>query len=185
MMPRPGARAVRVRRTSATWRYWLAAVLALIELHRRTRAGRSWALIRRGEAGGRGGRRERAAATRPGPSGWRAFAPAWRCALARGRRGPARRSCLRRERVGDAVRADRGRAARYHRVGALIAGLLLRAVPAPLIGPRRQRLSCDDLLRRGVAACAHHRTAAASRGQLAGVRRVCASGSCGGKEAAA
>ena len=29
---------------------WLAAVLALIELHRRTRAGRSWALIRRGEA---------------------------------------------------------------------------------------------------------------------------------------
>ena len=29
---------------------WLAAVLALIELHRRSRAGRSWALIRRGEA---------------------------------------------------------------------------------------------------------------------------------------
>lgn len=38
---------------SAYLRYvvlWLAAVLALIELHRRTRAGRSWALIRRGEA---------------------------------------------------------------------------------------------------------------------------------------
>ncbi|MDM0037466.1 branched-chain amino acid ABC transporter permease [Variovorax sp. J22G21] len=29
---------------------WLAAMLAVIELHRRTRAGRSWALIRRGEA---------------------------------------------------------------------------------------------------------------------------------------
>ncbi|HSV53456.1 MAG TPA: branched-chain amino acid ABC transporter permease [Burkholderiaceae bacterium] len=29
---------------------WLAGVLTLIELHRRTRAGRSWALIRRGEA---------------------------------------------------------------------------------------------------------------------------------------
>lgn len=38
---------------SAYLRYvvlWLAGVLALIELHRRTRAGRSWALIRRGEA---------------------------------------------------------------------------------------------------------------------------------------
>lgn len=34
--------------------FWLAAVLALIELHRRTRAGRSWALIRRGEAAAMG-----------------------------------------------------------------------------------------------------------------------------------
>jgi branched-chain amino acid transport system permease protein len=33
---------------------WLAAVLTLIELHRRTRAGRSWALIRRGEAAAMG-----------------------------------------------------------------------------------------------------------------------------------
>jgi branched-chain amino acid transport system permease protein len=33
---------------------WLAAMLALIELHRRTRAGRSWALIRRGEAAAEG-----------------------------------------------------------------------------------------------------------------------------------
>jgi branched-chain amino acid transport system permease protein len=33
---------------------WLAATLALIELHRRTRAGRSWALIRRGEAAAEG-----------------------------------------------------------------------------------------------------------------------------------
>ncbi|ROZ71290.1 branched-chain amino acid ABC transporter permease [Ramlibacter sp. WS9] len=42
---------------SAYLRYvllWLAGVLMLIELHRRTRAGRSWALIRRGEAAAMG-----------------------------------------------------------------------------------------------------------------------------------
>lgn len=42
---------------SAYLRYvvlWLAGVLALIEMHRCTRAGRSWALIRRGEAAAMG-----------------------------------------------------------------------------------------------------------------------------------
>lgn len=49
LMARPwiaGSDASYLRYVSA----WLAAMLALIELHRRTRAGRSWALIRRGEA---------------------------------------------------------------------------------------------------------------------------------------
>ncbi|HEX4233123.1 MAG TPA: branched-chain amino acid ABC transporter permease [Caldimonas sp.] len=49
LMPRPAL----ARGESAYFTYtavWLAAVLAVIEWHRHTRAGRSWALIRRGEA---------------------------------------------------------------------------------------------------------------------------------------
>lgn len=49
LMERPGVAAS----DSAYFTYvavWLAGIFALIELHRRTKAGRSWALIRRGEA---------------------------------------------------------------------------------------------------------------------------------------
>ena len=49
MMPRPAL----AQGDGAYFVYvaaWLAVMLVLIELHRRTRAGRSWALIRRGEA---------------------------------------------------------------------------------------------------------------------------------------
>ena len=109
---------------------WLAATLALIELHRRTRAGRSWALIRRGDA----------TAIAAGVNILRyqtwAFGLAGFCAGVGGAL------------LAGAVGQLDGRAFAasesvmmfaltvvggvYHWAGALIAGLLLRAVPALL-----------------------------------------------------
>ena len=110
---------------------WLAAMLALIEAHRRTRAGRSWALIRRGEsvaisagvnvllyqtwafglAGGCAGVAGALLAGAVGQLDGRAFAASESVLL------------LALTIVGGA----------YHWIGALIAGLLLRAVPSLLI----------------------------------------------------
>lgn len=110
---------------------WLAAILALIELHRRTRAGRSWALIRRGEA----------VAQSAGVNvllyqTW-AFGLAGVCAGVAGAL------------LAGAIGQLDGRAfaasesvmlfaltligGAYHWLGALVAGLLLRAVPSLLI----------------------------------------------------
>lgn len=119
---------------SAYLRYvllWLAAVLLLIALHRHTRAGRSWALIRRGEAAAMG-----AGVNVLLYQTW-AFALAGFCAGAAG-------GLL----AGGVGQLD-GRAfgasesvllfalsvvgGVQHWLGALVAGLLLRAVPALLI----------------------------------------------------
>lgn len=110
---------------------WLAAMLAVIELHRRTRAGRSWALIRRGEAVAEG-----AGVNVLLYQTW-AFGLAGVCAGVAG-------ALL----AGAVGQLDgRGFAASesvmlfaltliggaYHWAGALVAGLLLRAVPSLLL----------------------------------------------------
>jgi branched-chain amino acid transport system permease protein len=110
---------------------WLAAMLAIIELHRRTRAGRSWALIRRGEAVAEG-----AGVNVLLYQTW-AFGLAGVCAGVAGAL------------LAGAVGQLDGRAfaasesvmlfaltvvgGAYHWIGALIAGLLLRAVPSLLV----------------------------------------------------
>jgi branched-chain amino acid transport system permease protein len=110
---------------------WLAAMLAVIELHRRTRAGRSWALIRRGEAVAAG-----AGVNVLLYQTW-AFGLAGACAGVAGAL------------LAGAVGQLDGRAftasesvmlfaltvvgGAYHWIGALLAGLLLRAVPSLLI----------------------------------------------------
>jgi branched-chain amino acid transport system permease protein len=109
---------------------WLAATLALIELHRRTRAGRSWALIRRGDA----------AAIAAGVNILRyqtwAFGLAGFCAgvggalLAGGVGQLDGRAFAASESVMMFALTVVGGA--YHWAGALIAGMLLRAVPALL-----------------------------------------------------
>ncbi|MEP7101780.1 MAG: branched-chain amino acid ABC transporter permease [Burkholderiales bacterium] len=109
---------------------WLAAILALIELHRRTRAGRSWALIRRGDA----------AAIAAGVNILRyqtwAFGLAGFCAgvggalLAGGVGQLDGRAFAASESVMMFALTVVGGA--YHWAGALIAGLLLRAVPGLL-----------------------------------------------------
>lgn len=110
---------------------WLAAMLAVIELHRRTRAGRSWALIRRGEAAAEG-----AGVNVLLYQTW-AFGLAGVCAGVAG------------VLLAGAVGQLDGRAfaasesvmlfaltligGAYHWAGALVAGLLLRAVPSLLV----------------------------------------------------
>lgn len=110
---------------------WLAAMLAVIELHRRTRAGRSWALIRRGEAVAEG-----AGVNVLLYQTW-AFGLAGVCAGVAG------------SLLAGAVGQLDGRAfaasesvmlfaltligGAYHWAGALVAGLLLRAVPSLLV----------------------------------------------------
>lgn len=110
---------------------WLAAMLAVIELHRRTRAGRSWALIRRGEAVAEG-----AGVNVLLYQTW-AFGLAGVCAGVSGAL------------LAGAVGQLDGRAfaasesvmlfaltligGAYHWAGALVAGLLLRAVPSLLV----------------------------------------------------
>lgn len=110
---------------------WLAGMLTLIELHRRTRAGRSWALIRRGEAVAIG-----AGVNVLLYQTW-AFGLAGACAGVAGAL------------LAGAVGQLDGRAfsasesvllfaltivgGAYHWIGALVAGLLLRAVPSLLI----------------------------------------------------
>ncbi|MEO8297584.1 MAG: branched-chain amino acid ABC transporter permease [Burkholderiales bacterium] len=109
---------------------WLALVLALIELHRRTRAGRSWALIRRGEAAAIG-----AGVNILLYQTW-AFGLAGFCAgvagalLAGGVGQLDGRAFGASESVMMFALAVVGGV--YHWVGALLAGLLLRAVPALL-----------------------------------------------------
>ncbi|MCJ0766013.1 branched-chain amino acid ABC transporter permease [Variovorax terrae] len=129
LMPRPAlalSDAAYLRYTAA----WLAAVLALVELHRRTRAGRSWALIRRGEA----------AATAAGVNillyqTW-AFGLAGFCAGAGGAllAGGVGQLDGRAFTAGDSVMmfALSVVGGAYHWLGAVVAGLLLRAVPALL-----------------------------------------------------
>ena len=109
---------------------WLALILVLIEWHRRSRAGRSWALIRRGEA----------AATSAGVhvllyQSW-AFGLAGFCAgvagalLAGGVGQLDGRAFAASESVLMFALTVVGGA--YHWLGTLLAGLLLRAVPALL-----------------------------------------------------
>ena len=129
LMPRPAV----ATSDAAYLRYvavWLAAMLALIELHRRTRAGRSWALIRRGDA----------AAVAAGVNILRyqtwAFGLAGFCAgvggalLAGGVGQLDGRAFAASESVMMFALTVVGGV--YHWAGALIAGLLLRAVPALL-----------------------------------------------------
>jgi branched-chain amino acid transport system permease protein len=130
MMPRPAI----AQEEGAYLAYvaaWLAAMLAVIELHRRTRAGRSWALIRRGEAVAEG-----AGVNVLLYQTW-AFGLAGVCAGVAGAL------------LAGAVGQLDGRAfaasesvmlfaltligGAYHWVGAIVAGLLLRAVPSLLI----------------------------------------------------
>ena len=130
MMPRPAM----AQEDGAYLGYvaaWLAAMLAIIELHRRTRAGRSWALIRRGEAVAEG-----AGVNVLLYQTW-AFGLAGVCAGVAGAL------------LAGAVGQLGGRAfaasesvmlfaltligGAYHWAGALVAGLLLRAVPSLLI----------------------------------------------------
>jgi branched-chain amino acid transport system permease protein len=110
---------------------WLAAMLALIELHRRTRAGRAWALIRRGEAVAVG-----AGVDVLLYQTW-AFGLAGACAGVAGAL------------LAGAVGQLDGRAfaasesvmlfaltvvgGAYHWIGAIVAGLLLRAAPSLLV----------------------------------------------------
>jgi branched-chain amino acid transport system permease protein len=110
---------------------WLAAILALLDLHRRTRAGRAWALIRRGEAVAQG-----AGVNVLLYQTW-AFGLAGVCAGVAGtllagavgqldgRAFPASESVM--------LFALTIVGGAYHWVGALVAGLLLRAVPSLLI----------------------------------------------------
>ncbi len=109
---------------------WLAGVLALIEWHRRSRAGRAWALIRRGEA----------AATSAGVpvllyQSW-AFGLAGFCAGVAGAllAGGVGQLDGRAFTAGESVMlfALSVVAGAYHWLGTLLAGLLLRAVPALL-----------------------------------------------------
>ena len=130
MLPRPTI----AQSDSAYFAYvaaWLAAMLALLDLHRRTRAGRAWALIRRGEAVAQG-----AGVNVLLYQTW-AFGLAGMCAGVAGtllagavgqldgRAFPASESVMlfALTLVGGA----------YHWVGAVVAGLLLRAVPSLLI----------------------------------------------------
>ncbi|MEO8806888.1 MAG: branched-chain amino acid ABC transporter permease [Burkholderiaceae bacterium] len=109
---------------------WLTLVLALIELHRRTRAGRSWALIRRGEAAAIG-----AGVNILLYQTW-AFGLAGFCAgvagalLAGGVGQLDGRAFGASESVMMFALAVVGGV--YHWIGALLSGLLLRAVPALL-----------------------------------------------------
>lgn len=109
---------------------WLAAVLALIELHRRTRAGRSWALIRRGEAAASG-----AGVNILLYQTW-AFGLAGFCAGTAGAllAGGVGQLDGRAFTAGESVMlfALSVVGGVYHWLGALAAGLLLRAVPALL-----------------------------------------------------
>lgn len=110
---------------------WLAVILALLDLHRRTRAGRAWALIRRGEAVAQG-----AGVNVLLYQTW-AFGLAGVCAGVAGtllagavgqldgRAFPASESVM--------LFALTIVGGAYHWVGALVAGLLLRAVPSLLI----------------------------------------------------
>ncbi|MBI5722289.1 MAG: branched-chain amino acid ABC transporter permease [Burkholderiales bacterium] len=110
---------------------WLAAMLVIIELHRRTRAGRSWALIRRGEAVAEG-----AGVNVLLYQTW-AFGLAGVCAgiagaLLAGAVGQLGGSAFAAsESVMLFALTVVGGA--YHWVGALVAGLLLRAVPSLLV----------------------------------------------------
>jgi len=110
---------------------WLAAVLALLDLHRRTRAGRSWALIRRGAAAAEG-----AGVNVLLYQTW-AFGLAGACAgvagtLLAGSIGQLDgRAFAASESVMLFALTVVGGA--YHWAGALVAGLLLRAVPSLLI----------------------------------------------------
>ena len=109
---------------------WLAAVLALVEIHRRTRAGRSWALIRRGEAA------DVAAGVNILRYQTWAFGLAGFCAGVAGAllAGGVGQLDGRAFTAGDSVMlfALTVVGGAYHWAGALIAGLLLRAVPALL-----------------------------------------------------
>ncbi|MBV8621114.1 MAG: branched-chain amino acid ABC transporter permease [Curvibacter sp.] len=109
---------------------WLAAVLALIEWHRRTRAGRSWALIRRGEAAALG-----AGVDVLLYQTW-AFGLAGFCAGVSGAllAGAVGQLDGRGFGAGDSVMmfALTVVGGAYHWGGALLAGLLLRAVPSLL-----------------------------------------------------
>lgn len=109
---------------------WLAIVLALIEWHRRSKPGRSWALIRRGEA----------AATAAGVNvllyqSW-AFGLAGFCAGVAGAllAGGIGQLDGRAFAAADSVMlfALTVVGGAYHWLGTLLAGLLLRAVPALL-----------------------------------------------------
>jgi branched-chain amino acid transport system permease protein len=129
MMPRPGV-ALTDEAYFSYVAVWLALVLSLIELHRRTKAGRSWALIRRGEA----------AATSAGVNvllyqTW-AFGLAGFCAGVAGAllAGSVGQLDGRAFSAGESVMmfALTVVGGAYHWVGTLIAGLLLRAVPALL-----------------------------------------------------
>jgi branched-chain amino acid transport system permease protein len=109
---------------------WLAAVLVLVEGHRRSRAGRAWALIRRGEA----------AAASAGVhvllyQSW-AFGLAGFCAGVAGAllAGGVGQLDGRAFSAGESVMlfALTVVAGAYHWLGLLLAGLLLRAVPALL-----------------------------------------------------
>jgi branched-chain amino acid transport system permease protein len=110
---------------------WLAAMLAVIELHRRTRTGRSWALIRRGEAVAEG-----AGVNVLLYQTW-AFGLAGVCAgvagaLLAGAVGQLDgRTFAGSESVMLFALTLIGGA--YHWAGALVAGLLLRAVPSLLV----------------------------------------------------
>lgn len=109
---------------------WLAGVLVLIELHRRTRAGRSWALIRRSEAAAMG-----AGVNVLLYQAW-AFALAGFCAgvggalLAGGVGQLDGRAFGASESVMLFALSVVGGV--HHWLGAIIAGLLLRAVPSLL-----------------------------------------------------
>lgn len=109
---------------------WLALVLCLIELHRHSRAGRAWALIRRGEA----------AATSAGVSillyqTW-AFGLAGFCAGVGGAllAGAVGQLDGRAFGAGDSVMmlALTVVGGTYHWLGAIVSGLLMRAVPSLL-----------------------------------------------------
>jgi branched-chain amino acid transport system permease protein len=110
---------------------WLAVMLAVIELHRRTRAGRSWALIRRGEAVAEG-----AGVNVLLYQTW-AFGLAGVCAGVAGAMQAGAVGQL----DGRAFAASESVmlfaltliGGAYHWAGALVAGLLLRAVPSLLV----------------------------------------------------
>lgn len=110
--------------------FWLALVLSLIELHRHSRAGRSWALIRRGEA----------AATAAGVNillyqTW-AFGLAGFCAGVGGAllAGAVGQLDGRAFGAADSVMmlALTVVGGAYHWLGAIVSGLLMRAVPSLL-----------------------------------------------------
>lgn len=110
---------------------WLALMLGLIELHRRTRAGRSWALIRRGEAAALG-----AGVNVLLYQTW-AFGLAGLCAGVSGAllAGAVGQLDGRAFAAGDSVMlfALSVVGGAYHWMGAIVAGLLLRAAPSLLI----------------------------------------------------
>ncbi len=109
---------------------WLAAVLAIVEGHRRSRAGRAWALIRRGEAAAMG-----AGVHVLFYQSW-AFGLAGFCAGVAGAllAGSVGQLDGRAFTAGESVLlfALTVVGGAYHWLGTLLAGLLLRAVPALL-----------------------------------------------------